>query len=79
MHTEQATPLRILVVEDNPDGAESLRLLLGLYGHRAEVAGDGAAALAAARQFSPDVVLLDIGLPGMDGYEVARRLRDDLA
>ena len=68
--------LRVLVVEDDPDWAESLRLLLHLYGHRAEVADDGTAALAAARQFAPDVVLLDLGLPGMDGYEVARRLRE---
>jgi CheY-like chemotaxis protein len=68
--------LRVLVVEDDPDGAEIMRLLLRLYGHRVEVAEDGPAALAAARRFGPDVVLLDIGLPGMDGYEVARRLRD---
>ncbi len=73
---KRTAALRVLVVEDNPDGAESMRLLLKLYGHRAETAGDGTAALATAARFNPDVVLLDIGLPGMDGYEVARRLKE---
>ena len=67
---------RILVVDDNEDGAETLATLLGLYGHEVRIAHDGAAALAAADAYRPDVILLDIGLPGMDGYEVARRLRD---
>jgi CheY-like chemotaxis protein len=67
--------LRVLVVEDNPDGAEALRLVLESYGHAVEVAHDGPAALEAAGRFRPEVVLLDIGLPGMDGLEVARRLR----
>jgi CheY-like chemotaxis protein len=67
--------LRVLVVEDEPDAAESLRQLLVLYGHRAEVARDGSAALTLAERFRPDVVFLDIGLPGkVDGLEVARRL-----
>jgi CheY-like chemotaxis protein len=74
----QAPPggaLRVLVVEDEPDAAESLRQLLLLYGHRAEVARDGPAAVELAERFRPDVVLLDIGLPGgMDGLEVARRV-----
>lgn len=68
---------RILVVDDNRDGAESLAMMLGLFGHRTNTAHDGVAALAAARAFGPEVVFLDIGLPGMDGYEVARRLRAD--
>jgi CheY-like chemotaxis protein len=70
--------LRVLVVEDEPDGGESLRQLLLLYGHQAEVARDGPAALALAERFLPDVVLLDIGLPGTNGLEVARRMRQNL-
>jgi signal transduction histidine kinase/ActR/RegA family two-component response regulator len=66
---------RVLVVDDNRDAAESLALLLGVAGHEARVSHDGPSALAAAAEFRPDAVLLDIGLPGMDGYEVARRLR----
>ena len=66
---------KILVVDDNFDAAESLALLLRVEGHDVQVSHDGAEALAAVANFSPDVVLLDIGLPGMDGYEVARRLR----
>jgi two-component system OmpR family response regulator len=66
--------LRVLVVEDYPDAATSTALLLKLFGHEVDVAGDGPTALRAAAAFPPDVVLLDIGLPGMDGYEVARRL-----
>jgi PAS domain S-box-containing protein len=66
---------RILVVDDNSDGLESLATLLGIAGHQVRIAADGPSALVAASEFGPDVVLLDIGLPGMDGYEVARRLR----
>jgi two-component system, OmpR family, response regulator len=69
--------MRVLVVEDNPDAAECIALLLRHSGHDAEVAADGLSALAAAEAKAPDVVLLDIGLPGwMDGWEVARRLQD---
>jgi PAS domain S-box-containing protein len=66
---------RVLVVDDNGDAAESLALLLQTIGHETRVAHDGPGALKEAETFGPDVVLLDIGLPGMDGYEVARRLR----
>ncbi len=69
-------PLRILVVEDNVDSADSLNLLLRLYGHDVQVARTGPTALEMASAFRPDLVLLDIGLPGMDGYQVARRLRE---
>ena len=70
-------PRRILVVDDNVDGADSLALLLELGGHEVAAAHDGREALAVAAAFAPDVVLLDIGLPELDGYEVARRLRAD--
>jgi CheY-like chemotaxis protein len=66
---------RVLIVDDNQDGAESLALLLRLAGHEVQVCHDGPTALVLAETFQPKVVLLDIGLPGMDGYEVARRLR----
>jgi CheY-like chemotaxis protein len=63
------------VVEDNADVLASMELLLGLTGFEVQSAPDGPTALEKARQFHPEVVLLDIGLPGMDGWEVARRLR----
>ncbi len=66
---------RILVVDDNRDAAESLALWLRMQGHEVEVAHDGPSALEAAASFRPRLVLLDLGMPGMDGYEVARRLR----
>ncbi len=73
------TPRRVLVVEDNLDSATALAELLRLWGHEVRVAHDGPAGVAAAGVFAPDVVLLDIGLPGMDGYEVALTLRADPA
>jgi CheY-like chemotaxis protein len=66
----------VLVVEDNIDAADSLSLLLRLYGHDVQWARTGPTALDMASAFRPDVVLLDIGLPGMDGYQVAQRLRE---
>jgi PAS domain S-box-containing protein len=66
---------RVLVVDDNRDAAELLAEMLSLAGHVTQVAHDGPAALAAAPAFAPHVILLDLGLPGMDGYEVARQLR----
>jgi two-component system CheB/CheR fusion protein len=69
------TTLRVLVVEDYTDTAESLRILVSAWGHEARIARDGPAALDAVGDYLPDVVLLDIGLPGMDGWEVAIRLR----
>jgi PAS domain S-box-containing protein len=68
---------RVLVVDDNRDAAESLALLLRLKRHEVQVAYDGPEALEAARRHHPEVVVLDIGLPRMDGYEVARRLRQE--
>jgi PAS domain S-box-containing protein len=68
---------RVLVVDDNLDSAESLALLLGIHGHQVSLAYNGPEALEVARSFRPEVVVLDIGLPGMDGYEVARHLRGE--
>ncbi|MBC7624871.1 MAG: PAS domain-containing protein, partial [Aeromicrobium sp.] len=68
--------LRILVVEDNVDAAETLTILLETSGHGVRTANDGLAALQAALEYRPHVVLLDIGLPGMDGFAVARQLRE---
>jgi CheY-like chemotaxis protein len=70
-------PLRVLVVEDNVDAADSLSMLLRLYGHNVQVARTGPTALEMAPAFRPEVVLLDIGLPDMDGYQVAKRLREN--
>jgi CheY-like chemotaxis protein len=68
--------LRILVVDDWPDAVMSLQLLLQSWGYEALVAVDGPSALKMADRFHPDVVILDIGMPGMDGYEVAKRLQE---
>ena len=68
-------PRRVLVVEDNADAAESMRMLLEAIGHEVWVVCDGALALEEARRTRPDVILLDIGLPGMDGYQLAAALR----
>jgi CheY-like chemotaxis protein len=79
---ERATPptpsgRRLLIVDDNRDGVESMAILFELEGHVTDIAFSGPEALARASAFLPDAVLLDIGLPGMDGYEVARQLRAD--
>ena len=66
---------RLLLVEDNPDIGETLRDLLQIFGHRVELAGDGLRGVQLALATRPDAALVDIGLPGIDGYEVARRLR----
>ena len=68
---------RILVVDDNPDTAGGLARLLALEGHDTQVVHDGLAALDAIRLFGPDLVLMDIGMPGLDGLDVARRVRED--
>ena len=67
----------VLIVEDNVDQAQTLLMFLGMKGHQLEVAVNGPAAIEAARRLRPDVVLLDLGLPGCDGFEVARRLRQE--
>jgi PAS domain S-box-containing protein len=70
-----AAPRRVLVVDDNEDAAESLAMLLGFNGNETHLAYDGETALVAAEKFRPDLILLDIGLPRMNGHEVCRRLR----
>ena len=69
------TGLRILMAEDHADTAQSTALLLEMDGHQVYLAENGASALEIAESTDPDVVLLDIGLPNMDGYEVAKRLK----
>jgi CheY-like chemotaxis protein len=67
---------RVLVVDDNRDSADSMKLLLQLWGHDAHCVYGGEEALAAAAEVAPQIVLLDIGLPGMSGYELVGRLRE---
>ena len=67
--------LRVLVVDDNRDSVERLARLLQLHGHQVQTASDGVEAVQAAAAFRPNLVLLDIGLPKMNGYEAARRIR----
>jgi CheY-like chemotaxis protein len=71
----------VLVVDDNPDGAELLREVLTQVGHEVHTAADAPSALQLVQTFAPDIAFLDIGLPVMDGYELARQLRrvSDLA
>ena len=69
--------LNVLIVEDNEDSALSLQMLLGALGHVAHVTHDGEQAIVAAAALNPDVILMDIGLPKMNGYEAARRIREE--
>jgi CheY-like chemotaxis protein len=72
----KAPPRRVLIVDDNEDAANSLAMILKLGGHETASVYSATDALARAPVFKPDVVLLDIGLPGMDGYEVAQQMRE---
>lgn len=67
---------RLLVIDDNKDAAESMSMLFELWGYEVVCAFDGRHALETAAKYQPDAVFLDIGLPGMDGYEIAERLRE---
>lgn len=78
MSPTTVAPRRVLIVEDSIDLAESLEMALTMDGHEVQIAHDGATALHLAPRFQPDVILLDIGLPVMDGYQVASRLRTEL-
>lgn len=73
----KALPMKILVIDDNVDGAESLGMLMRSYGHRTKVMNDGSRILEVVKSFKPEAVLLDIGLPGRDGYEICTMLRDE--
>ncbi len=73
--SDRSSGLRLMVVDDNRDAADNLAMLLRLHGHEVQVAYDGPAGLQLAADSRPELVFLDIGMPGMDGYEVARRLR----
>jgi signal transduction histidine kinase/ActR/RegA family two-component response regulator len=75
--TRSGAACRVLVIEDNADAAQSLRAALELDGHRVEVASTGPEGIEIARAFQPDVVLCDIGLPGLDGYSVVKAMRAD--
>jgi two-component system, OmpR family, response regulator len=70
------TGQRVLLVDDNTDSSEPLSLLLRAKGHETRIAVEGEEAIGMADEFLPDCVVLDLGLPGIDGYEVARRLRE---
>jgi CheY-like chemotaxis protein len=78
MSAQRTSLLRVLVVDDCIDTTRTLSLLLQIWGHEAYAAHDGFEALEVARLFEPDVILLDIGLPRLDGWQVARRLRQEL-
>jgi DNA-binding response OmpR family regulator len=77
-HSVKAAPqhFRILVVDDNHDSALSLAMMLSIMGHETRTAHDGESAVVTAESFLPEVVLLDIGLPKLNGYEVAQRIRE---
>jgi CheY-like chemotaxis protein len=75
-HVPALKSLRVLVVDDNHDAADSLGTMLTFLGAEARVTYSGAAALDAIAEFQPSVALLDIGMPGMDGYTIARRVRE---
>ena len=73
----QGDGARVLVVDDDPDQAVGLAHVLELVGYTAKTAHDGPSSLEAARSFQPTAIVLDVGIPGMDGYEVARQLRKE--
>jgi CheY-like chemotaxis protein len=75
VRTAKVGSRRILVVDDDVDGAETLAILLRVSGHDVRVAHDGLSTLKIAADFLPEVVFLDVGMPGMDGFETARQLR----
>jgi CheY-like chemotaxis protein len=74
--TEKTEPLRILIVDDNHDAADLLQQLLEMMGHAVKIAHDGREAVRMAGEFRPDLGLFDIGMPGMNGYELARAIRE---
>ena len=77
MTPHEPAKLRILVADDNPDSAASLSLLLSILGYETRATHDGMEAFEAATEFRPDVALLDIGMPRLNGFDLARRLRGE--
>ena len=75
-HASTPHRFKILVVDDNPDSALSMAMMLSIMGHDTRTAHDGESAVDTAESFLPDVILLDIGLPKLNGYEVAQRIRE---
>lgn len=76
--TDNSSPVNVLIIDDNVDAADSLAEFLTALGHTAHVAYDGKSALDAASRIRPETVILDIGMPGMSGYQVARLLRSEV-
>ena len=74
-HNGDASPRKVLIVDDNEDQAQTLGMLMTVLGHETHLAFDGLSAVSAAKAFMPDVALVDIGIPGINGYEVARQIR----
>lgn len=75
--TSERSPQRVLVVDDNRDAADSLRMVLQMLGYEVRTLYSGEGVLAAAREFEPDCIVLDIGLPGRSGYDIAQAIRKD--
>ncbi len=76
LNSESAQRLRVLVIDDDQDVANSLAVWFETFGHQVEIASDGTQGISTAQAFAPDIIMLDIGLPNMDGYQVARKLRE---
>jgi CheY-like chemotaxis protein len=77
-HARTTEPRRVLVIEDNPDSRDTLRMLLELWGHTVETAEDGLAGLQKALTWQPEVAVVDIGLPGLNGLQVAQKVKEEL-
>ena len=79
LNIEADQELKVLLIDDNQDVTDSISMWFEMLGHQVEIASNGAQGLASAQSFHPDIILLDIGLPDMDGFQVARKLREQPA